>query len=82
MDRMKQIQNAKKLLADVDKKIKNWNERSLFRLKGVGNLSRSDMDTLQLYAEHFIQNNGYLYGLMQPLGNIGEVLEKYEIHFV
>ena len=41
---------ALKLLSDIEKKIAKWNERSSFTLKGVKNLSMSDLDTLQLYA--------------------------------
>jgi len=74
------IKNAQKLIQDIEKKISNWNERSQFRLKGVGNLSRSDLDDLELYANTYIHSGGYGFpGLMKPLGSIAEVLEKYGI---
>lgn len=80
MDNEKKITKAKKLIADVQKKIDNWNERSQFTLKGVGNLSKCDMDTLVFYSEWLIKNNGYGFdGLMEPRGSIREVFEKYEM---
>lgn len=59
----------------IDKKLDNWDERSCFAVKGVKNLSRSDMDTLQLYLKHFI-SFGYFKGLVKPLGSISEVLKR------
>lgn len=72
------VKNAKKLIGDIKKKINNWNERSMFTLKGVKNLSMSDLDTLELYATTFIRTGGF-YGLMEPRGAIAEVLTKYNI---
>ena len=46
-----------KLIADVNKKIDRWNERSQFTLKGVRNLSRSDMDDLLMAADCFKRGN-------------------------
>lgn len=64
-----------KLTQDIQKKQKNWNERSMFTLKGVRNLSMSDLDTLILYDEHY---NGYEFvGLMKPRGYIAQVLSAY-----
>ena len=60
------------------KKCKLKNEYRLSSLKGVKNLSRSDLDTIELYAKT-IQNTGSYYGLMKPMGNVAEVLEKYEL---
>ena len=45
---------ARKFLAMLERKIDNWDERSCFTVCGVKNLSRSDMDDLILYTEHFI----------------------------
>lgn len=75
------MKNAVKLINDIKGKIKNWNERSSFTLKGVKNLSISDLDTLQMYAEAYISSNGYGFdGLMEPLGNIKKVLDAYNIN--
>ena len=52
---------ARKFLAMLERKIDNWDERSCFTVCGVKNLSRSDMDDLILYTEHFIEY-GYLLG--------------------
>jgi hypothetical protein len=67
---------ANKLLKDIKSKKDKWNERSQFKIKGVGNLSMSDLDTLELYAETYI-NFGDLNSLMRPLGDILEVLKAY-----
>lgn len=73
------IKSAEKLIGDINTKINNWNERSQFTLKGVKNLSRADLDVLGMYAETYIKN-GSFYGLMEPMGEIGEVLSKYNIN--
>lgn len=46
-----------KLVSDVNKKIDNWNERSQFTLKGVRNLSLSDMEDLLMAADCFERGN-------------------------
>jgi hypothetical protein len=75
------IKNALKLIGDIEKKKDNWDERSSFKIKSVGNLSVADLDTLKLYAQRYIQNASKgrpgFKGLMQPLGNIEKVLSKY-----
>ncbi len=71
-------QQAKKLKSEVEAKIKKWDERSNFTMKGVKNLSMSDMDTLVLYAENS-DGRGNFPGYMEPRGAIREVLEKYNI---
>lgn len=68
--------NAEKLIRDVDKKIMSWDERSSFTIKGVKNLSYSDMETFILYAETYLRY-GSVDSLMRPFGGVGEVLEKY-----
>jgi len=77
------VKNAVKLIKDIDKKKSKWNERSQFKIKSVGNLSFSDLGTLELYANQYISNaeNGRtgFNGLMQPRGNIEKVLSKYEL---
>jgi hypothetical protein len=78
MDNKNAVKQAKRLIGDIRKKIASWNERSQFKLRGVNNLSRSDLDTLELYAQTFIRNGGYGFsGLMQPRGSIKAVLDKY-----
>lgn len=70
--------NIQKLKSDVKKKLDNWNERSNFTLKGVKNLSRSDLDTIELYADT-IERQGNYNGLMKPLGAVAQVLQAYNI---
>lgn len=68
--------NEDKLIRDIEKKISTWNERSQFKLKGIGNLSRSDLDVLRMYADFSKRQD---YSLMEPRGRIKEVLDKYDI---
>lgn len=70
------FKNAERLLRDVDKKVMSWNECSSFTMKGVKNLSFSDMEMLALYAETYL-NQGSINSLMRPFGGVGEVLVKY-----
>ena len=69
---------ARKFLAMLERKIDNWDERSCFTVCGVKNLSRSDMDDLILYTEHFIEY-GYFIGLHERLGSIAEVLKNADL---
>lgn len=62
------------LIEDIEMARENWDERSQFKLAGVGNLSNSDLDTLELYAKEY---NGY--NLMEPMGNIKLILKKYNV---
>lgn len=65
------------LSKDITKALNSWNERSAFKLGGVGNLSRSDLDTLLMYIEYIETYGTYEGFLMKPLGSIGKVLEVY-----
>lgn len=72
------VLQAKILKKDIKEKIDNWNERSSFAVKGIKNLTVSDLDTLELYADEMIKSGGNgFYGLSKPLGNIRQVLVKY-----
>lgn len=68
------MEKREQLLNDIKALRDNWDERSCFKLKGVGNLSRSDLDTLELYAD-----NNLNLRLMKPLGNIKKILDIYNI---
>lgn len=76
MSKISKESKAQKVLNDVNKKIEAWNERSCFTLKGVRNLSRSDMDSLIMYAKAVIQYGNYNC-YMEPRGEIRNVLEAY-----
>ena len=69
------------LLKDIDKKIDNWDERSCFTLKGIKNLSMSDLDTIKMYAKNYDKSGSVTnYGeFMKPLGDKAEVLKAYDI---
>lgn len=67
-----------KLKTDIKKKLDNWNERSCFTLKGIKNLSRADLDTIELYADTIARQGNYS-GLMKPLGTTAQVLQAYGI---
>lgn len=76
------MKKAEKLIQDIDNKIRDWDEYSQFKLKGVGNLSVSDMDRLKLYAETYIRNGGNFRGLMTPLGDNAKILKAYGLSWV
>ena len=57
-------------------KLRMKNEYRASTLRGVKNLSRSDLDMIELYAET-IDRTGSYYGLMEPRGGVREVLIKY-----
>lgn len=74
------MKNAEKLINDIYKLKLKWNERSSFKLKGVSNLSMADLDTLDLYANEYIRNQGMSFGsFMQPFGETKDVLDAYGI---
>lgn len=62
--------NKNALLKTINEKLNKWDERSSFSIRGVNNLSRSDLGTLELYATY----NG---PLMRPVGGVRQVLEKF-----
>lgn len=68
------------LLKTIQTKVENWDERSQFKIAGVGNLSISDLETIKLYVEEYIQSGGTSFGsLMDPMGEVKEVLDHYGI---
>ena len=67
--------NKEKLRKDVEKALDSWDERSNFTLKGVRNLSFSDMQMIEMYLDLDGQN------LRKPIGEIGQVFEAYGIIF-
>jgi hypothetical protein len=72
------LDQAQKLIRDVQSAIDRWNERSQFKMKGVTNLSRSNLDVIELYARQLIHSGGYNFsGLADPLGGVAQVLQKY-----
>lgn len=73
------MKNAEQLINDVEEAKSKWDERSQFKIKGVGNLSMSDLDQLVLYANTYIDNSSSFRGLMEPMGDIKKVLDKYGI---
>lgn len=72
------MKKVDKVLQDIDKVLNNWDERSSFKLKGVGNLSKADLSVIELYANQYLETGGF-HGLMQPMGHVKEVLDKYGI---
>lgn len=49
------------------------NEYRCSKINGVGNLSRSDLDSIVMYCQEFIKH-GDISAFMEPRGGIGEVL--------
>jgi len=72
--RAKDLLDRDTLIEDIEIARRNWDERSQFKLAGIGNLSNSDLDTLELYAREY---NGF--NLMEPTGNIKAILKKYNV---
>lgn len=71
-------ENAAKLIKEIDNKLNSWNERSQFKIKGIKNLSRADLDMLRIYAEQVLRTGNFS-GLMKPMGNEKLVLEKFDL---
>jgi len=54
------------------------NENRTVTIKGIKNLSVSDLDTIMLYIEMMLEQ-GNINGLMKPRGAVAEVFGKYNI---
>lgn len=76
-DLSNKLMNAIKLLSTIRSKRENWDERGSFNIKGVSNLSSSDLDTLEMYAQCIYRHGTYQGRLMQPYGGVGDVLKEY-----
>lgn len=73
---MKKIMNAEELIKLIETKKTLWDEYSSFTIKGVGNLSVSDIDTIQMYAQAYIDSGATNFGpYIEPMGEIKEVLD-------
>ena len=66
-----------KLIKDIEKLRSTWDECSMFKLKGVKNLSNSDLDTLNMYAYCVLKFGTWKGRLMDPMGSVRDVLAKY-----
>lgn len=67
-----------KLIKEINKKRKNWDERSQFKFGDIGNLSVSDLDSIEFYATTYIKS-GSINKLLEPRGAKSEVLAMYGI---
>lgn len=74
--------NYDKILGELDE-IKRTNEYRLRKVKGVKNLSFSDVETIIMYVEDHRKYHGQqLHGrLMDPRGDIKAVLDRYGIKY-
>lgn len=72
--------DIKKLRDDIETKLDKWDERSMFTLRGAGNLTRSDMDTLLMCCDWY-EKYGSLNGLAYFSREVKRVLEKYGYEF-
>jgi hypothetical protein len=68
---------AKRLIVTCEKSLLN-DEYNLRTIRGVSNLSYSDVETVITYCEYFITNKT-LCGIMPPVGNVKEVLSKINL---
>ena len=73
------ISNAKKLLSDIAKALNDGQECRTRTIRGVRNLSVSDLQTLKLYAETILKYGSYHPYLIKPLGGVAEVMAKYNL---
>lgn len=69
---------ACKRLIDTCEKELFKNEYGLMTIRGVENLSRSDVDSVIYYCKYFIENKT-LNGLMPPLSGVAKVLSKINL---
>ena len=70
------IQKANKLIQEVNAKLMQV-EHNVGTFKGIKNLSVSDLDSIVMYAEKYIENGGTGFsGMIQPMGEVKEVLDK------
>lgn len=70
--------NTPRLRKDIAEKLAGWDERSNFTLAGVGNLSRSDLNTLLMCCD-FHDKYGDMGGVAYFSKEIMAVLDKYSI---
>ena len=76
------IRNANKLIEDLQKKMKNDDYRTM-SVRGIRSVSKADLDTAIIYAKAFIKHDGDgFYGLIEPTGNVKELLIKYRLIIV
>ncbi len=59
-------------------KLSLWDEKSLFTISGIRNLTRSDIDTLFMCCDWY-DANGNLNGLAYFSPEVKLVLQKYEM---
>lgn len=70
--------HADQLIKDIDE-LSNQIEGGTGSLKGIRNLSQSDLDTLAMYAACIYCNGTWECHLMQPLGSVEKVLKAYKV---
>lgn len=65
------------LLKDINTHKQQWEGQNM-TLRGIRNLSLSDLESLELYAEAYATSGGYSFAPYQkPLGAIADVLSAY-----
>lgn len=74
------MSNTNQLIKVIENKINTWNERSNFTIKGIKNISRSDLDTILLYINSYTKSSERNFGgLVPPTGYVKDVLDKFNI---
>jgi len=69
------MEAARKLISACEKNLQE-NEYNMRKMRGV-NLSHSDVETAIFYASTILQYGTYEGFLVRPLGEPGELLQKY-----
>lgn len=64
-----------KKLKEVCERIPYENEYNCVAINGIKNLSRSDVDSIELYVDTILKN-GSIDWMMSPRGSVLEVLES------
>lgn len=68
--------NSKKLRKDIRQRLDKWNERSTFKISGVKNVTRADMDTLIMCCDYY-DEHGSLDGLSYFSPQVKQLLIIY-----
>lgn len=77
---VKKKESAKKLITELQTKINNWDQKSLFAIKGIRELAYSDLDSAMMYAKRVIEKGG-LDGFVPPFGKTKDLLAAYGLRF-
>lgn len=76
-DVQNKIKAAKRLIETCDRELFKT-EYGLITIRGIENLTRSEVESIINYCQYFIENKT-IGGLMPPIGSVAEVLNKINL---